>query len=101
LCFAVSETLCGNGATEITQIYEWYKCFRDGRSSVNDNSRCGRTSTSTNNASIIKSVSKVVWRDRQERVQMTTAVGMSARNVRKDLNMPYLLQIYYTVLVLR
>jgi hypothetical protein len=31
-----------------TQCYEWIKCFKEGRMSVHEDSRPGRTSTSTN-----------------------------------------------------
>lgn len=40
---SLSETLCGNEAKKKTQIYERCKRFRDGRSNVNDDSRCGLT----------------------------------------------------------
>jgi hypothetical protein len=45
-----------------TQVYQWYKSFRDGRASVNDDQRCGRPPTSTNEN--IERVSNVVRSDR-------------------------------------
>jgi hypothetical protein len=30
-----SKEACGKVATKIEQVYEWHKCFRDGRSSPN------------------------------------------------------------------
>jgi hypothetical protein len=46
------EEAYGTAAINKTQVYEWYKRFRDGRASVNDNPRCGRPSTSTNDENV-------------------------------------------------
>jgi hypothetical protein len=35
----------GNEPTSRTQIYEWYKWFKNGRNSIEDDTHYGRTST--------------------------------------------------------
>jgi transposase len=68
-----------------TQVYEWHKSFRDGRASVNDDPRCGRPSTSTNDEDIER-VRNVVRSDRGKSIQEISAeVGISVVRVRSIL----------------
>jgi hypothetical protein len=75
------EETYGNVAVKETQVYEWRKRFRDGRVSVNDDSRCGPPSTSTNDANMER-VRHGVRNDGRKNVQETTAeVGISVGSV--------------------
>ena len=40
------QTVYGENVYGRTTIYEWYKRFKDGRTSIEDDDRCGRTNTS-------------------------------------------------------
>jgi hypothetical protein len=42
------EEAYGEAAMKKTQVYEWYKGFRDGHASVNNDPRCCQPSTSAN-----------------------------------------------------
>jgi transposase len=69
-----------------THVYDWYKRFRDGRASVSDDPRCGRSSTSTNDENV-KRVRNVVASDRGKSIQEISAeVGISVGSVRSILH---------------
>jgi hypothetical protein len=64
-----------------SQVYEWYKNFRDGRASVNDEPHSRRSSTSTNDENM-DSVCTAVRGDQPEgNQQISVEVGISARSV--------------------
>ena len=58
------ETAFDDHAMGVIQIKEWYNLFKDGRISVNSESRFGRPSTSRNDQ-VIPKVNAVVMRDRR------------------------------------
>jgi hypothetical protein len=66
------EEAYGTAAMEKTQVYEWHKCFRDGRASVNDGPCCGRPSTERNDENI-ESVCNVVRSDRRKSIHEISA----------------------------
>ena len=45
-----------------TRVYEWYKCFQDGREDIEDDERPGRPSTSTTDENVEK-VKEMVMND--------------------------------------
>jgi hypothetical protein len=42
------EEACGKGAMKAVQVYDWHKCFQDGRANVSGDPRLVRPATSTN-----------------------------------------------------
>ncbi|XP_018311308.1 putative nuclease HARBI1 isoform X2 [Mycetomoellerius zeteki] len=54
----------GNSSLSKTQVYEWYKLFKDGREIVEDLPRSGRPSSSNTNENIDK-VKKIVFANRR------------------------------------
>ena len=46
--FEMIQKAYGEHAYGRTTVYDWYKRFKDGRTSIEDDDRCGRPSTSTN-----------------------------------------------------
>jgi hypothetical protein len=79
-----------------TQVYKWHKRLRNGRSSVDDDQRCGLSSTSTKEENIQR-VRNVVLSDRQKRIQevpgeVGTSLGSVHRIIHKDLYMHYISQ---------
>jgi hypothetical protein len=66
----------GDRATKISQVHDLHKCFHDGHESFDDDPRCGRPSTSTNEAHV-KRVREIVRSDRREHVyQIASEVGI-------------------------
>jgi hypothetical protein len=45
--FQMLKQAYGEDCLSRTQCYEWYQCFKPGRTSTKDNSKTGRPSTST------------------------------------------------------
>jgi hypothetical protein len=67
----------GNEAKGRTQCFEWFSRFKAGRTSVEDDERSGRPSTSKTEANIEK-VRKAVHKDRRQSIQdIESAVGIS------------------------
>jgi hypothetical protein len=44
----------GDNALSLTQTYEWFKRFKNGRMSLDDDERSGRTSTGTTTENVAK-----------------------------------------------
>jgi len=44
--FQMMQQACGEDCLSRTQYHEWYQCFRSGRTSIEDDSKSGRLSTS-------------------------------------------------------
>jgi transposase len=77
---------CGKANMKKAQVYEWHKRFRDGRASVNDDPRCGRPSTSTNDVDVER-VRNAARSDRRKSIQEISAeVGISVGSVRSILH---------------
>lgn len=68
----------GDEAMSRARVYEWYKRFRDGRTSVDSEERSGRPSTSTNEV-MVNTVRAVIRDDRR----------LTVREVAEDLNLSY------------
>lgn len=66
----------GESVLSKTQVYEWYKAFKDGRETVEDAPRSGRPSTSTTDDNVEK-VREIVLENRHT----------SVRELARDLNM--------------
>lgn len=58
----------GESVLSKTQVYEWYKAFKDGRETVEDAPRSGRPSTSTNDDNVEK-VKEIVLENRHTSVR--------------------------------
>ena len=81
----------GNEALSPTQIKQWFKCFKDGRASVESDPRLGRPSTSRKEE-VMDQVCEKVLEDRHLTVQEIVAeVGISTSSVHsiltEDLNL--------------
>ena len=64
-----------------TQCYEWFKRFKEGRTSVSEDSRPGRLSTSRDNRYVMR-VCEVIHENRRLTVwKVTEEVGISAKFV--------------------
>ena len=50
------KTVCGDECLSRTQVFEWFKRFKEGREKIGDDQRPGRPSTSKTDANIEKSV---------------------------------------------
>ena len=81
----------GDDAMSITQIKEWYNRFKDGRTSVESESRSGRPSTSRNDE-VIDQVQTLVMQDRRVTIrelaeEMGISIGSAHSILREDLAM--------------
>jgi len=75
----------GDDAMGITQIKEWYNRFKDGRTSVDSDTRSGRPSTSQNDE-LIDQVQTLVMQDRHVTVrELAEEVGISTGSVHSIL----------------
>jgi response regulator of citrate/malate metabolism len=73
------------------RIFEWFKCFKDGRKSVEDDKHSGRPSTSTT-TEMIAEVLEVNLKDRRQTIhKVCNRVGLSygscQRILANELNM--------------
>jgi hypothetical protein len=80
-----------DNATNQSKTFLWYKRFKDGRKSVDDDERSGRTSTSTTPENIAK-VREAILADRMQTIHdVCEIVGLSywtvQRNLADNLNM--------------
>lgn len=62
----------GESVLPKTQIYEWYKAFKDGRETVEDAPRSGRPSTSNTDDNVGK-VKEIVLENRHNSVRESTS----------------------------
>jgi len=68
----------GDDAMDITQIKEWYNRFKDGRTSVDNDARSGRRSTSLNDElidkvrTLVMQDHRVTVREVEEEVEIST-----------------------------
>ncbi|CAI6359366.1 unnamed protein product [Macrosiphum euphorbiae] len=81
------KTVFGDEALKKTAVYDWFKWFKNGQESLEDEERSGRPSTSKNYETIEK-VKNLVRSDRRLRIQdMANALGISygsVQNILKD-----------------
>ncbi|KAL4083495.1 hypothetical protein QTP88_028811 [Uroleucon formosanum] len=81
------KTVYGDEALKKTAVYDWFKRFKNGQESLEDEERSGRPSTSKNDETIEK-VKNLVRSDRRLRIQdMANALGISygsVQNILKD-----------------
>ncbi|XP_052818502.1 histone-lysine N-methyltransferase SETMAR-like [Mya arenaria] len=73
-----------------TRVFEWYRCFRDGRSSVEDEKGRGRKSSV--DATLVASVKDVIYRDRRTTIRDVCNIngysfGTVQRVITEQLNM--------------
>ncbi|KAJ4445764.1 hypothetical protein ANN_12449 [Periplaneta americana] len=81
----------GEDAMGVTQIKEWFNRFKDGRTSVEHEQRCGRPQTARS-AAVVERVRNLVMADRRLTVlEIAEEVGVSKDSahaiLREDLNM--------------
>jgi histone-lysine N-methyltransferase SETMAR len=75
----------GDNAMSQSETFLWYKRFKDGRTSVDDDQRSGRPSTSTTPENIVK-VREAILADRRQIIQnVCEIVGLSHGTVQRIL----------------
>ncbi len=68
----------GDHAPSCTTVFEWARCFKDGRLSIEDDPRCGRPITATDEQTV-KAVENLIIEDRRITIQQIAyALGISA-----------------------
>jgi predicted transposase YdaD len=92
-----SKTVYGDETLKKTAVYDWFKRFKNGQESLEDEERSGRPSTSKNDETIEK-VKNLVRSHRRLRIQdMANVLGISygsVQNILKDdLGMRRVVQI--------
>lgn len=91
-CLKLLEKVYGEDVMSRTQIFEWHKCFKNGREKVEDDPNSGLPSTSKTDDNIAR-VKQLVRNDRRLTVRMFgEGLGLNRESVRKilldDLGMP-------------
>jgi hypothetical protein len=66
----------GDDALAQPQIYNWFNRFKNGRTSVDDDERSGRTSIGTMTENVAK-VREVIREDRRRTIHVCNIVGLS------------------------
>jgi hypothetical protein len=75
----------GDNAMSQSKTFLWYKCFKDGRTSVDDDERSGRLSTSTTPANIAKVRDAILANLRRTIHDVYEIVGLSYGTVQSIL----------------
>ena len=71
----------GNHAPSCTTVFEWIHHFKDGQLNIEDNPRCGRLITTTDNETV-KDVQSLIIEDRRITIQQVAYVlGVSTYTV--------------------
>ncbi|KAJ8943649.1 hypothetical protein NQ318_005651 [Aromia moschata] len=73
--YAMLKEVCGNECLSRIRVFEWFKQFKEGRETIEDDPRTGRPSTSKTDENIEK-IGKLIREDRRLSAGLTAGNAM-------------------------
>ncbi|KAJ8957738.1 hypothetical protein NQ318_017636 [Aromia moschata] len=83
--YAMSKEEYGNECLSRTQVFEWLKRFKEGRETIEDDPRLGRSSTSKTDENI-EETGKLIGEDRRISIRgLAEGTGIDKEGVRQNI----------------